>query len=67
MEVKGFSAFLKAPALLKPHHQIVISEHLVGESYPFKEMLSMSSAVPADWAIVIHCFCILVVHAENSK
>ena len=53
MAMKGYSAFPKAPALLKPHHQIVyvISRTLIWwESYLSAEMQSVYSTVPADWA-----------------
>ena len=57
--VKEYSAFPKAPALLKPDHQIV-SCHIQdtrcggGESYPSAKMQSVHSLAP-DWAT---CFLI---------
>ena len=42
MAMKGYTAFPKAPALLKPHHQFVSYQVMhtrwAGESYPSKEM-----------------------------
>ena len=44
MVVKGYSTFPKAPALLEPHRQIVISRTLVvGGGQPTVEMQSMYS------------------------
>ena len=51
--MKGYSAFPKAPALLKPHYQIVQCHmqyiHIyLGESYPSAEMQLVHSTAPAD-------------------
>ena len=54
MAMKGYSAFPKAPALLEPHHQIVIviSRTLVGGvSYASAKKQSVYSTAQADWAI----------------
>ena len=46
--MKGYSAFPKAPALLKPHHH---NRTLVGGgSYPSAEKQSVYSTAPANWA-----------------
>ena len=49
MAIKGYNAFLKAAALLEPHHQIsiVINRTLVEGVLP---LCIMYSAVPSDWA-----------------
>ena len=53
MAIMGYSGFLKAPALLEPHHQIV-SCHIPdtpwvgGGSYPSAEVQSVSSTAPAE-------------------
>ena len=55
MAMKGYSAFPKAPALLKPHHHIwtlVIG----GGSYPSAEVQSVYSTAPADWATNNLCY-----------
>ena len=53
MAMKGYSAFLKAPASLEPHHQIVLC-HIVGWMgfglYLSAEKQSVYSTAPADWA-----------------
>ena len=54
MAMKGYSAFPKAPALLEPHHQIVLC-HIQdtccgGGSYPSAEMQLVYSTIPVDWA-----------------
>ena len=46
--MKGYSAFLKAPASLEPRHQIVYC-HIQG-SYHSAEAQSVYSTVPVDWA-----------------
>ena len=50
--MKGYSIFPKAPALLEPHHQIVLC-HILGTywggSYLSAEMLLVYSAAPFDW------------------
>ena len=48
---KGYSTYPKAPALQEPHHDnlVIYPRHLSVESYSFAEMLSMYSAVLADW------------------
>ena len=52
MAIKGCSAFLKAPALLEPRHEIVLYHHqdtrCGGGPYPSAEMQSMYSATPSD-------------------
>ena len=56
---EGYSAFRKAPALLKPYHQIVciIFGHLLRESYPSAEMQSVYSTATADYVILsIHWY-----------
>ena len=53
MAMKGYYAFPKATALLKPQPSnclVSYPGHLLGESYPSAEMQSVYSAVPADWA-----------------
>ena len=58
MEIKGYSASPKAPALLEPHHQIVWCHirdtccvRVLG-GYPSAEaQLVYSTAPTADWAI----------------
>ena len=54
-QVKGHSAFPKAPTLAKLHHQnIVIYQTLIGGgggSYSFAEMQLMNSTAPAGWTI----------------
>ena len=53
MAIKGCSAFPKAPALLEPQHQIIVSYpgHSLGRgSYPSAEVQSVYSTAPADWA-----------------
>ena len=55
--IKMYSAFPKAPALLEPHHQIILVSypgHSLGESYPSAEMQSVYSEATADWA---KCTC----------
>ena len=51
--MKEYSAFLKDPVSLEPHHQIVLCHtgHSLGGSYPSAEVQSVYSAAPADWAI----------------
>ena len=54
MEMKGCSAFPKAPASLEPHHQIVqchIQDTHGGWSYLSAELQSVNSTAQADWAI----------------
>ena len=54
MAIKGHFAFLKTPALLEPHHQIIrlhILETRYGRIYPSAEMQSAYSTVPADRTI----------------
>ncbi len=55
MAIKGYSAFSKAPALLKPRHQIVqchIRTLVRGwGSYPSAKVQSVYSIALADWAI----------------
>ena len=56
MSMKEYSAFPKAPALLEPHHQIVLG-HIQDTcwrwgSYPSAEKQSVYSTAPADWAII---------------
>ena len=56
MVMKVYSAFLKAPALLKPHHWIVlcyIQDTRWGGSYPSAEIRSVYSTTPADRIIFI--------------
>ena len=48
MALKRYSAFLKTPALLEPHHQI-----RVGVPYHFAEMQSVYSTAPAYWAFAV--------------
>ena len=51
--MKGYSAFPKAPALMKPLYQIFLSHvrTLIGRvSYPSAEMQSVYSTTPANWA-----------------
>ena len=52
--IKGYSAFPQTTALLEPPHQVVLCHIRVlvrsRESYPFAEMQSVYSAVPADKA-----------------
>ena len=52
MAMKGYSAFLKAPALLETPRQIVQCHiqdtHWYGVSYPSAEMQLVYSTVPAD-------------------
>ena len=43
MEMKGFSAFLKAPALLEPHNRIVLWILVGGAAYSSAEMQSVYS------------------------
>ena len=53
MAMKGCSVFLKTPALLEPHHEIVwchIQDTHCGGPYPFTEVQSVYSTTPADWA-----------------
>ena len=54
MAMKGYSAFPKTPALLEPHHQMVLVSYpghsLGGDSYPSAEKQSVYSTAPADWA-----------------
>ena len=56
MAMKGYSSFLKAPALLEPHHQIFLMSYpghlLVVGSYLSAEIHSVYSTAPADWACV---------------
>ena len=47
MTMKGYSAFTKAPALLKPHTQIVTEWE---GPYPFGEMQLVYSTASADWS-----------------
>ena len=52
--MKGYTAFLKTPALLEPHNQIVWC-HIqdtswMWGSYPSAEKQSVYSTAPADWA-----------------
>ena len=49
--MKGYSAFPNVPALLEPHHQIVLChiQHTHG-GYPSPEKQSVYSTAPADWA-----------------
>ena len=57
MAMNVYAAFSKAPALLKPHHQIVlchIQDTRCGESYLSEEMQSVYSTAPADWIISIY-------------
>ena len=53
MAMKGYSAFPKDPALLKPHNQIVschIQDSRLGwGSYSSAEMQSVYSTAPAGW------------------
>ena len=50
MAVKGYSAFLKASAILEPHYLCHIQDTRCGGwSYPFAEVLSVYSTAPADW------------------
>ena len=51
--MNGYSAFSKAPALLKPHHQNVS----LGKYYPSAEMESVYSATPANWNVTNVSFC----------
>ena len=51
MAMKGCSAFPKALALLKPHHQIVYPGHLLWGVFPLCRDAVMYSTAPADWAI----------------
>ena len=56
MTMKGYSAFLKAPALLEPYYQFVKchirdTHWLGGESYPSAEKQSVYSTAPDDWAV----------------
>ena len=55
MAMKGYSTFPKAPALLEPHHQIVLchiqNTRWGGGSYPSVEVQSVYSTAAADWAI----------------
>ena len=53
MAMKGYSAFLKAPALLKPHHQIV---YVISRTYPSAEKQSVYSTAPANRAIYVYVF-----------
>ena len=51
--MKGYSTFLKAPALLELHHQIIschIQDTRWGKSYPSIGMQSVYSTDPTDWA-----------------
>ena len=51
MAIKGYSAFPKAPALLEPHHQIIlcyIQDTRLRGSYPSAEMLSVYTAAPTN-------------------
>ena len=52
MVMKGYSAFLKAPASLELHHQIVLYhiQDTRGGSYPSVEKQPVYSTAPADWA-----------------
>ena len=63
MVIKGYSAFPKAPTLLKPHHQIVlchIHDTLWRSLTPLQEMQSVYSAAPADWATIDNMLCRLL-------
>ena len=53
MAIKRYSAFPKAPALLKTYYQnfSVISRTLVSGDLPLAEMQSVYSADPANWKI----------------
>ena len=55
MATKRCYAFLKALALLEPHHQIVLchtqDDRWAGGSYPSAEKQLVYSKAPADWAI----------------
>ena len=56
MPMKEYSALPKAPALLKPHYQIVLCHTQDTQrrgSYPFAEMQSVYSTAPADWALYL--------------
>ena len=57
--MKGYSTFPEAPALLEPHHQIVLVSypgHSLGGSYPSAEKQSVYSTAPADWAMNLFGF-----------
>ena len=59
MAITGDFTFLKAPALLDPHHQnvSVISRTLVGRGFlPFGKMQPVYSSVLADWAWILFLF-----------
>ena len=55
MVMKGCSAFPKAPALLKLHHQTCLALYRTlfvgGGSYPSAEKQSVNSTAPDDWVI----------------
>ena len=59
MAMMGYSAFPKAPALLKPHPQIVLchiqdTRFLGGQgSYPSAEVQTVYSTAPADYATYV--------------
>ena len=68
--MKKYSAFPKAPALLEPHHQIVLCHirTLVGRvSYPSAEMKSVFSTTPANGenCFVSLSFVIICLHASR--
>ena len=66
MAMKGYSAFPKAPALLKPHHHNWFVSYpgllLRWGSYPSTMVQSVYSTDPTDWArndLVNHYWCII--------
>ena len=52
MAIKGYFVFPKAPALLKPQSDCLMSYtgHSLGESYPSAEIQSVYSTVLIEWA-----------------
>ena len=70
--MKGYSACLKAPALLKPYHQIVsiLSGHSLGETYPSADRYLLQTQPTEPYISVyinIYIYIYIYVHPHIEK
>ena len=76
MKMKGYSTFPKVPALLEPHHQIVLCRIQDtcrrGGYYSSTEMQSVYFIAPADWQCVrlwghIYIYIYIYIYEGSNK